>query len=246
MRTHKQPDRVRPVQGKFSLTHVFTPAWEWNRVSLHSNRLKTDKCYIKLRLRPPVRDPQQESVAEGNPFCDNGSVQNELLRTANQSDPESSALTLQELAALVGFTPRYIKHLIQRGILSRPEGATRAARYSATHVKELLEIQRLRDAGWSITQIQAKLRARTAHPNSVGRTTLVPTVQRRYVLLPGVELVFSADQSRDEDLIVARCIEVVSGTGHGLSGEGVRPDSSDRRRQNLPGAQGATPVEPVR
>lgn len=46
-------------------------------------------------------------------------------------------MTVQELAERFDVTPRTIYHYIQAGIIPRPIGRTRAARYTMIHVKAL-------------------------------------------------------------------------------------------------------------
>lgn len=137
-------------------------------------------------------------------------MQNEIPSAEAKGATGKGALTLLEVSTLVGLSPRYVKHLIQRGLVSRPDGATRAARYSKRHVGELLEVQRLKGAGWSIAQIAARNAASSGatKESSAHMSGLEPTVQRRYALSPGVELVIS-ESAQDEDLIVARCMEAI-------------------------------------
>ena len=49
--------------------------------------------------------------------------------------------SLQELATLVELPERTVRYYIQLGLVDRPEGETRAARYGERHLEQLLEIR---------------------------------------------------------------------------------------------------------
>jgi len=55
--------------------------------------------------------------------------------------------TLDELCALTQLPKRTIRYYIQIGLLERPIGETRAARYGEHHLRRLLQIHQLSRAG---------------------------------------------------------------------------------------------------
>jgi len=71
--------------------------------------------------------------------------------------PASPTLTLDELAALVDLPKRTVRYYIQLGLVDRPDGETRAARYGARHVEQLLQIRKWSDAGVSLERIRELL-----------------------------------------------------------------------------------------
>jgi DNA-binding transcriptional MerR regulator len=63
-------------------------------------------------------------------------------------------LTLDELAALVDLPKRTVRYYIQLGLVDRPEGETRAARYGPRHAEQLLQVRKWADAGVSLERIR--------------------------------------------------------------------------------------------
>lgn len=66
-------------------------------------------------------------------------------------------LTLDELAALVDLPKRTVRYYIQLGLVDRPEGETRAARYGPRHAEQLLQVRKWADAGVSLERIRELL-----------------------------------------------------------------------------------------
>jgi DNA-binding transcriptional MerR regulator len=143
-------------------------------------------------------------LASPDSLCDNGTVQNEF-----PAPGEARALTLRQLAGESGFSPRHIRHLIQRQVVSPPVGITRAARYTSLHLNELKAVRDLKAAGWSTDQIQARMAASRAGRTTRGVSPILPVVERRYVLGPGLALVFTGDLVGGEADLAALCAEVM-------------------------------------
>ena len=60
-----------------------------------------------------------------------------------QSDTSSStpSYPLADLCVLVDLPPRTVRYYVQMGLVDRPQGETRAARYGAAHLEQLLLIK---------------------------------------------------------------------------------------------------------
>jgi len=71
--------------------------------------------------------------------------------------PAARTFTLDELCALVELPRRTVRYYIQVGLVDRPEGETRAARYGPRHVEQLLAIRKWIDAGVSLERIRELL-----------------------------------------------------------------------------------------
>ncbi len=84
---------------------------------------------------------------------------------------ESATFTLGELCALVELPRRTVRYYIQIGLVDRPEGAGRGARYNRRHLDQLLEIRKWQKAGLSLERIRELL--------SAGKTPLVPPSRPR-------------------------------------------------------------------
>jgi DNA-binding transcriptional MerR regulator len=98
-------------------------------------------------------------------------------------------LTLQDLAALVELPERTVRYYIQIGLVDRPDGETRAARYGARHVEQLVAIRKWQQSGVSLERIGELLgrddaSAPPARPRGPGSVE----VWSHLVVADGVEL----------------------------------------------------------
>lgn len=76
------------------------------------------------------------------------------------TDPSSPSPSypLAELCVLVDLSPRTVRYYVQIGLVDRPQGETRAARYGAVHLEQLLQIKKWTAAGLSLERIRELLR----------------------------------------------------------------------------------------
>ncbi len=65
--------------------------------------------------------------------------------------------TLAELSALASLPPRTVRYYVHLGLVERPEGETRAARYGARQLSQLLMIRQWTAQGLSLERIRALL-----------------------------------------------------------------------------------------
>ena len=65
--------------------------------------------------------------------------------------------TLDDLAAQADLSRRTVRYYIQIGLVDHPEGETRAARYTARHLEQLLQIRKWTEAGVSLERIRELL-----------------------------------------------------------------------------------------
>lgn len=79
-----------------------------------------------------------------------------------ESAPSTSAYPLTELCVLADLPPRTVRYYVQIGLVDRPEGGTRAARYGANHLEQLLLIKKWTAAGISLERIRELLRGEDA------------------------------------------------------------------------------------
>jgi DNA-binding transcriptional MerR regulator len=110
---------------------------------------------------------------------------------------------LAELCVLADLPPRTVRYYVQIGLVDRPQGETRAARYGTTHLEQLLLIKKWTAAGLSLDRIRELLHG--------GEAPVPPRA-------PAIGSV-----SVRSHLMVAEGIEVVIDPGRaGLSPEQVR------------------------
>ena len=70
--------------------------------------------------------------------------------------------SLIELCALVDVPVRTVRFYVQIGLVDRPQGETRAARYTAKHVDQLLQIKKWTAAGVSLERVRELLHGEQA------------------------------------------------------------------------------------
>ena len=66
--------------------------------------------------------------------------------------------TLNELCVLADLPVRTLRYYVQNGLVDRPEGETRAARYGARHLEQVLLIKKWTSAGLSLERVRELIR----------------------------------------------------------------------------------------
>ena len=95
-----------------------------------------------------------------------------------------------ELATLASVPRRTLRYYIQLGLVDRPVGETRAAYYTWQHLRQLLEIRRLTEQGFSLERVQELLSGQAEPPAAAASPRAGSiTVQSHIHLADGVELV---------------------------------------------------------
>ncbi len=94
----------------------------------------------------------------------------------------------EELCATVDMPARKVRYYIQLGLVDRPDGLNRGAKYTTRHVEQLLSIRKWQSAGLSLERIRELLHGepeglppRKQQPGSV-------EVWTRLLVAPGIEL----------------------------------------------------------
>ena len=103
-----------------------------------------------------------------------------------QTSPEHS---LTALCVLVNLPPRTVRYYVQLGLVDRPEGETRAARYGARHVEQLLLIKKWTSSGVSLDRIRELLHGNQAPVPARPRTVGSIDVMSHLTVADGVEVV---------------------------------------------------------
>jgi DNA-binding transcriptional MerR regulator len=102
---------------------------------------------------------------------------------------DDATWSLEELCARVELPKRTVRYYIQQGLVDRPTGAAKAARYGERHLTQLLEIRKWQRAGLSLARIAEVMREREAGSlpeRRRGRGSV--EVWSRLVIDDGVEL----------------------------------------------------------
>jgi DNA-binding transcriptional MerR regulator len=106
----------------------------------------------------------------------------------NDVSPPPPALTLDDLAHAVDLPKRTVRYYIQIGLVDRPEGETRAARYGARHLEQLATIRKWTAAGLSLERIRELLAGATSTVPPRPRAPGTVEVWSHVVLADGLEL----------------------------------------------------------
>lgn len=108
----------------------------------------------------------------------------------NTKVPSSEpAYPLSELCVLADLPPRTVRYYVQIGLVDRPEGETRAARYGVKHLEQLLLIKKWTAAGVSLERIRELLRGEPAPIPPRVRAVGLVEVCSHLTVADGVEVV---------------------------------------------------------
>lgn len=106
-----------------------------------------------------------------------------------------NAYQLSELCALVDMPVRTVRYYVQQGLVDRPDGETRAARYGTKQLEQLQLIKKWTAAGLSLDRIGELLQGQDLNvperPNRRGRLEVVS----RLTIDDGVELVIEPSRA---------------------------------------------------
>lgn len=102
---------------------------------------------------------------------------------------------LDELCALVDLPVRKIRYYIQMGVVDRPDGLNRGARYTTRHVEQLLSVKKWQAAGLSLERIRSLLHDETDEPSDIPRSPATIAVWSRIHLSRGLELHIEAGEA---------------------------------------------------
>ena len=103
----------------------------------------------------------------------------------NESDVR---LQLEELCTLTDLPRRTVRYYIQRGLVERPIGETRAAYYTQQHVQQLLAVKKWTASGVSLDRISEILKDSNAELPPPRRHSGDVSVRSHLHLTDGLEL----------------------------------------------------------
>lgn len=104
--------------------------------------------------------------------------------------------TLDQICTLAAVPKRTVRYYIQIGLLPRPEGENRGARYLSSHLETLLRIMQLSEAGISLDRIRDVLGGEPPivppRPQAFGTVEVKSHIR----IAPGIEILVSPEQAR--------------------------------------------------
>ena len=100
-----------------------------------------------------------------------------------------TVFTFDQLCTLADCPKRTVRYYVQLGLVDRPVGETRAARYGRRHLEQLLHIRQLAESGLSLERIREVLTGSAAPPVPPKPRAPGSVQLRSHVwVAPGVEL----------------------------------------------------------
>ena len=140
---------------------------------------------------------------------------------------------------LVDLPPRTVRYYIQLGLVDRPVGETRAARYGTTHVEQLLQIKKWTAAGLSLARIGELLHGeepdvppRRQQPGSV-------EVRSHLMVAEGVDLVIEPGRAGLTPKQVRQLARAVMAAHAHISKPGAADGDSDDTDNDISHADSA-------
>jgi DNA-binding transcriptional MerR regulator len=103
---------------------------------------------------------------------------------------------LADLCVLVDMPVRSIRYYVQIGLVDRPEGETRAARYGARHLEQLLLIKKWTAAGVSLDRIRELLHGEEAPVPARARKAGSIEVCSHLCITDGLEIVIEPSRAQ--------------------------------------------------
>ena len=153
-----------------------------------------------------------------------------------KSEAVSSAQSypLVDLCVLADLPPRTVRYYVQIGLVDRPEGETRAARYGAVHLEQLLLIKKWTAAGLSLDRIRELLRGEQAPVPPRARAIGSVEVRSHLMVADGVDLVIEPGRAGLSPEQVRNFIKRVMAVFAQVSG-GDAAASVEAQKQKLKG-----------
>jgi DNA-binding transcriptional MerR regulator len=111
------------------------------------------------------------------------------------AQPQNPNYSLAELCVLVDLPLRTVRYYVQIGLVDRPVGGTRAARYDSKHVEQLLLIKKWTAVGLSLERIRHLLQGEpppiALPPRAIGSVEVCSHLR----VAEGIELVISPERA---------------------------------------------------
>ena len=113
----------------------------------------------------------------------------------SETPPSEPCYPLANLCVLADLPPRTVRYYIQLGLVDRPEGGTRAARYGAQHLEQLLLIKKWTAAGVSLDRIKELLSGEQAPIPARSRAVGSIEVCSHLSVTDGIEVVIEPSRA---------------------------------------------------
>lgn len=146
------------------------------------------------------------------------------------NEPSTPSYPLTELCVLADLSPRTVRYYVQIGLVDRPEGETRAARYGAKHLEQLLLIKKWSAAGVSLERIRELLKGDDAPIPPRSRAIGSIEVRSHLLVADGVEIVIEPGRARLSPEQVRSFVQGVMAVYAQVSGEQIELEQQKEPR----------------
>jgi DNA-binding transcriptional MerR regulator len=149
------------------------------------------------------------------------------------TDPASPAPTypLADLCVLADLPPRTVRYYVQLGLVDRPEGETRAARYGAAQLGQLLLIKKWTASGLSLDRIRELLHGEQAQVPPRARAVGSVDVRSHLMVADGVDLVIEPGRAGLSPEQVRQFIKGVMAVFDRVSGADSAPRTESKSKK---------------
>ena len=127
----------------------------------------------------------------------------------SSSPPAAPDYPLADLCVLADLPPRTVRYYIQTGLVDKPDGETRAARYGARHLEQLLQIKKWTAAGVSLERIRDLLHGDESPVPPRPRAAGAVEVCSHLTVTDGIEVVIEPSRAGLSPAQVRRFIQGV-------------------------------------
>jgi len=138
---------------------------------------------------------------------------------------------LADLCVLADLPLRTVRYYVQIGLVDRPMGETRAARYGATQLEQLLLIKKWTAAGLSLERIRELLRGEQAPVPPRARAIGSVEVHSHLMVADGVDVVIEPGRAGLSPEQVRQFIQGVMAAYARVNGGGVTPPPNAKDKQ---------------
>jgi DNA-binding transcriptional MerR regulator len=137
---------------------------------------------------------------------------------------------LADLCLLADLPIRTVRYYVQIGLVDRPQGETRAARYGAAHLEQLLLIKKWAAAGVSLERIRDLLHGEPPPVEPRQRAHGTVEIRSHLLLAEGIELVIDVERAGLSSVEVRRLIREIIAAHTRLIEESAK-DSTDNQNE---------------
>ncbi|WP_439115271.1 helix-turn-helix domain-containing protein [Hydrogenophaga sp.] len=150
---------------------------------------------------------------------------------STDSMSSSPSYPLADLCVLADLPPRTVRYYVQIGLVDRPEGETRAARYGSTQLEQLLLIKKWTAAGLALDRIRELLRGEPAQVPPRARAIGSVEVRSHLMVADGVDVVIEPGRAGLSPEQVRQFINGVMAVFAQVSGGDVAPTDESNSKQ---------------